>query len=98
MERIGIAASKMAQGNLWLYNFFVVVISILFSILIFLVSGVSIIIALVLIAYISSGFVKVNLDSEWFGVLKLCLTVLAVLIGLFNLGALLKNIKFRAGK
>ena len=38
MERIGIAASKIAQGNLFLYNICVIVISFLFSLFIFFIS------------------------------------------------------------
>lgn len=38
MERIGIAASKIAKGNLLLYNSYVVLIAFLLSVLLFLIS------------------------------------------------------------
>ena len=54
MERIGIAASKIAKGNLHLYNFYVVLLTLLFSFLVYFLTGSAIVFALVLIALESS--------------------------------------------
>jgi len=48
MKRIGIAASKISKGNLALYNFCVVLISVLFSLSIFVVAGSTVIFAYLL--------------------------------------------------
>ena len=65
MERIGIAASKIAQGNLFLYNFFVVAIASLFSLLVFFVSGCAIVLMLVIVAYVSSPGGFPDLQKGW---------------------------------
>ena len=94
MERIGIAASKIAKGNLLLYNFFVIVLSFLFSLLIFILAGTSILIALVLIKVISLGYVPQNLGKEWTSVMLVCMISLTIIVSIFNLCAIMKNIKF----
>ncbi len=94
MERIGIAASKIAKGNLLLYNFFVIVLSFLFSLLIFILAGTSILIALVLIKVISLGYAPQNLGQEWTSVMLVCMISLTNIVSIFNLCAIMKNIKF----
>ena len=98
MERIGIAASKMAQGSLLKYNFFVVGISCLFSLIIFLISGFSLLVGLLLISLILRAFVPSEFTHNWIGVVKVSMGALAVLIGALNILAIIKNIKVGKSK
>ena len=95
MERIGFAASKIAKGNIPLYNLFVVLISFLISFFIFVLSGFSIFVALFLVALMTHGLVAFDEKSTWFSILRLCLAALAVVVGLFNLCAIFKNVKVK---
>lgn len=79
MHRIGIAASKMAQGNLLKYNLFVVGISCLFSFLLFLVSGALVLVTLFFIVPAH--------------IVKIAMAALAGLIGILGIAAVLKNVK-----
>ena len=94
MERIGIAASKIARGNLFLYNFTVVMISFLFSLLIFFIGGLAVSIALILIACLLQGVMPANFGKEWWIYVRLvCMISLAIMAGLFSLVAIARNIK-----
>ena len=93
MERIGIAASKIAKGNLFLYNLFVVMISFLFSLLIFLLAGSSLFISLLIINSINEGEMPQNLEKMWTSVMLVCMISLTIVVSIFNLFAILKNIK-----
>lgn len=93
MERIGIAASKIARGNLFLYNFYVVLISSLLSLLMFVLAGSSVMLALLLIGTIINGFLPENFEKEWTSIIRICMIFLTIIISLFNLSAILKNIK-----
>ena len=95
MERIGVAASKMAQGNLWLYNLFVILISFLFSLFIFLVSGSSIVLALLVIGGVVNGILPNDLWNDWRGVIRVCMISLTIMVSIFTLFAILKNIRYR---
>ena len=95
MKRIGIAASKMAKGNLALYNIYVVLISFLFSFFLFLVCGASIFIALIVIMLLINGLVPFEWEERWVSVVTLCMVTLTVVVGIFNLLAMLTNIKLR---
>ena len=94
MERIGIAASKMAKGNLLLYNVWVIFISFLFSFFIFFIGGSAIAIALILIAYSAKGVMPVNFEKEWISIGLICMISLVVMVGGFCLIAISRNIKF----
>ena len=96
MQRIGLVASRMAQGNVCKYNLFVVVISCLCSFLIFLVSGFSILAALLLISIVSRWFMPVEFAGAWPGVTTVAMIALGVVIGVVNVIAIIKNVK--AGK
>jgi hypothetical protein len=98
MERIGIAASKMAKGNLWTYNVFVVMISCLCALLVFLICGFSILAALFLISLVFRFFMPSGFNAIWFSIVKLCLLALAVVVGLLNLVAIIKNMKLKKYK
>ena len=95
MERIGLAASKMAKGNLLLYNLFVIVISILFSLFLFVIAGSSMILALLILAYVVNGVMPVEFEKNWSGIFRLCMMTLTIVVSLFNLAAILKNIRLK---
>jgi hypothetical protein len=95
MERIGIAASKIAQGNLWLYNLAVVVIAFLFSVFIFIISGSAIVLSLIIIGGVINGILPNDLWSDWRGIIRICMISLTIIMGIFMLCAILKNIRFK---
>lgn len=98
MERIGIAASKMAKGNLWLYNLFVIIISFLFSVFIFFISGSSIVLALIIIGYVVNGILPRDLWDDWHGVIRVCMISLTMIVSIFTLFAILRNIRLKLRK
>src|SRR5437870_317815 len=98
MERIGIAASKIAQGNLWLYNLAVILISFLFSLFIFLISGASIVLALIIIGCVVNGILPNNLWDDWRGIIRICMISLTIIVSIFTLIAILKNVRFKMKK
>lgn len=95
MERIGIAASKIAKGSLFLYNFFVIFITLLFSLLVFLISGSAVVVVLIGIAYLTAKGALPDLQKGWIPVMIVCLQCLAIIIGLVVLCALAINIKLK---
>ena len=95
MRRIGIAASKMAKGDLFKYHLFVTGISCLFSLLLFLISGFFVLAALLLISIIMRGFTP---PGGWMNVVKLSMTALGGIISLLGVAAIIKNIKFSKHK
>ncbi len=94
MERIGIAASKMARGNLFLYNVCVIFLSSLFSLLIFFIGASAVVVAFILIAYITQGMIPANFAKEWISIGLVCMISLSIFVGLFSLVAISRNIKF----
>ena len=95
MQRIGIAASHVAKGNLFLYNLFVVLLSFLFSLLIFVVSGLVIGLGLVLIAYLTNTISIIDIKQGIISPAFICLIFLAMVICVFNLYAIGINIKIK---
>jgi len=93
MERIGIAASKIAKGNLVIYNLYVILLSFLFSLLIFFIAGSSIALALIIIGYVVNGVLPTGLEKGWGELVSVCMISLTVVISLFTLFAILRNIK-----
>lgn len=93
MNRIGIAASKMAKDNLWVYNLYVVLLSFVFSLLLFFIAGSAIVLSLIIIGSIVSGLSS-SLGKEWLDVIKMCLISLSVVVGIVTLFAITRNIKF----
>ena len=93
MERIGIAASKMAKGNLFLYNLFVILLAFLFSLIIFVIAGATIVLALVVFASLGGQLAPAALKQIWSSVLSVCMITLTVVITIFYLLALIKNLK-----
>lgn len=92
MERIGIAASKMAKGNLLTYNFYVIVFSLLFSIMIFVLAGMSIIFSLFIIGYVLEGL-SPDMAEGWNDVIKVCMIALTLIVCGIDLFAMLRNLK-----
>jgi hypothetical protein len=97
MERIGIAASKMAKEKLWLYNFYVLFLSFLISLIVFLVAGGAIFLGIILIGLMARGVLPSHVNPEWLVMLRLSLVCLTIVISLIALAAVVKNIKFRKG-
>lgn len=95
MKRIGIAASKISQGDIVRYNVFVVVLSTLFSLLIFFLSAFSVFVAIYAIHALMTGFTDFDFSSSWGGIVKSCMVALAVMTGLLNLCAISINFKFK---
>ncbi|MFA6379243.1 MAG: hypothetical protein WCX16_05645 [Candidatus Omnitrophota bacterium] len=95
MRRIGTVASHVAKGNLFLYNFFVVLVSFLFSLLIFVISGLAIVLGLVLIAYLTQTSWIAGLKQGAGSPILICLIFLATVTILFNLYAIGMNIKIK---
>ncbi len=95
MKRIGIAASKISEGNIVLYNVFVLVLSTLFSLLIFFLSAFSVFVAIYVIHALMTGTTEFNFSSSWGGILKSCMIALAVMTGLLNLCAIGVNVKLK---
>ena len=93
MKRIGIAASKISKGNLALYNFYVVVISVLFSLFIFITAGSTIIFSLAVINYVGNEIMGVEFEQSWQSILTVCMVSLTIVTTLFNLFAISKNMK-----
>ncbi len=98
MQRIGIAASKIAQGKLWKYNLSVLLISSLCALFIFLICGFSILAALFLISLVARSLMPSEFQVIWFAVVKICMGALAVVVGILNIWAIIKNIKFTKQK
>jgi len=93
MKRIGIAASKMSKGSLVLYNFYVILISILFSLFIFIIAGSTVIFALAIIRYVGNEIIGVDFDKNWRSIFTVCMVSLTVVTTLFNLFAIIINLK-----
>ena len=98
MERVGIAASKIAQGNLLKYNMFVVLIAFLCSLLLFLVCGFAILAALFLLALVCRPFLPPEFHTAWLAIVRVCLAALGIVIGVLNISAVIKNVKFTKQK
>ncbi len=93
MRRIGIAASKMAQGSLPKYNVFVIMIAFLCSLLLFFVCGFSILAALFLVSLACRPFLPPGFNAAGPAIIRVCLVTLAVVIGILNILAVVKNVK-----
>lgn len=93
MKRIGIAASIIAKNNPVLYNFYVVLISFLFSLFIFVVAGSTVVFALVVISYLGNEILPLEMKKDWSFVLSLCMVSLTMVVVIFNVLAISVNIK-----
>ena len=95
MERIGIAASKIAKNKLWLYNVCVILISFLFSLFIFILAGSAVVLSLLIIGHGADQLMAVDFEKELPVIVTLCMVTLTVIVVFFNILAILRNIKFR---
>lgn len=95
MKRVGIVASRIAKDNLLLYNLYVLLISFLLSLLIFLISSFTLIVGLALTSYVTKGFMVIEPGTGFSAFLKVCMVSLAVVVGVTNIIAVLMNIKLR---
>jgi uncharacterized membrane protein YidH (DUF202 family) len=93
MKRIGIAASRISKGNLTLYNTYVVLISALLSLAIFIVAGSTIIFALAIINYVGNEIMGVEFERSWQSILTVCMVSLTIVTTLFSLFAVSRNLK-----
>ena len=98
MIRIGIAASKMSKGGVLSYNLYVVLISCLFSLFVFLICGLSILLIVFLVSLILHALKPSDFHASWVHMFKICLIVLALVVGGFNLAAIFRNIQFTKNK
>ncbi|MCA9400662.1 MAG: hypothetical protein KC713_03485 [Candidatus Omnitrophica bacterium] len=98
MKRIGIVASRISKGNLALYNIYVVLISFLFSSFIFIIAGATVVFALAILRYVSNEIMLSDFSQQWNNILYLSMISLAVVIGIFTVIAITKNIKIRIRK
>jgi len=98
MLRIGIAASKMSKGSLLTYNLYVILISCVFSLFVFLICGFSILPVVFLVSLILHALKPTGFHAGWVHMFKICLIVSAVVVGIFNTVAIFKNIQFTKKK
>lgn len=98
MKRVGVAASKIAKDNLFLYNCYVVLISSLFSLFIFIVSGFVVTFALIIIGYVGKEIMLVRFERDWSDILVVCMISLTIITAIFNLLIISKNIRLNKFK
>lgn len=93
MKRIGIVSGRISKGNRTLYNLSVVLISMLFSLFIFIIAGSTVIFALSIIKYVGVEIMGVEFENSWRSILLACMVSLTVVVTVFNLFAILINFK-----
>lgn len=98
MDRIGIAASKIAKGNVVLYNTYVVVLTFLFSLFVFMIAGAAIMLALIIVGYFVDGLLPNDLLQDWRQVVVACMVSLTAVVGFFAVYALIRNFKLKLSK
>lgn len=95
MERIGIASSKIAKGNLFLYNACVFFLAFLTALLLFLLAGSAIFLGLWIIRLVFGPLIPAMGQGEWNLIFCYSLTVLTALVAMVALAAVLKNVRFK---
>jgi len=95
MDRIGIAASKIAKGNIIVYNITVIALIFAFALFVFLIAGAAIMLGLIIVGYIISGVLFYDFSKDWIGVVSICMGSLTVVVGFFAVMALIRNLKFK---
>jgi hypothetical protein len=98
MLRIGVAASKMSKGSLIKYNLYVILIACLFSLFVFFICGFTILLIVFLVYLILHALKPADFHAGWLHIFKICLIVLASVVGSFNIIAILKNVQFTKNK
>lgn len=98
MKRIGMAASKMAQDNLVLYNLYVILLSFCFSLFIFFIAGATVLFSFVLIGYLTTELNVFDFNKHKEAVFALCMICLTAITVVFNILAILINIQISKRK
>jgi len=98
MLRIGIAASKMSKGSLLKYNFYVVLIASLITLMMFLICGFSILLIVFLVSLLLHALKPEDFHASWWHMYKICLIILSIVMGILNLAAIIKNVQFTINK
>lgn len=93
MKRIGVAASQISKGNRVLYNLSVILIAMLFSSLVFVVAGSTVVFALAILKYVGNEIIGIDFEKSWQSIPAVCMVSLTVVITVFTLFAVLVNIK-----
>lgn len=93
MDRIGIAASKIAKGSIVLYNSYVILLTFFFALFVLVIAGAAIMLALIIVGYIVNGLLPQNLLTDWKGVVSVCMASLTAVVGVFAIMALIRNFK-----
>ena len=97
MKRIGVAASRIAKDNYWLYHLYVILISSMMSLLLFLVVGLIVVFALAILNYVGTELIGQEYHNRQETIVMICMAALAVVTLFFNLFAILINLRFPAG-
>jgi len=84
----------MAHGNIVFYNVYVVLLSILFSVFIFLIAGSTVVFALTILSYVTSELMPAETAGDWPSILAVCMITLTTIIVLVNLYAICINVRF----
>ena len=95
MERVGLAASKIARGSLFWYNVCVCLIAFFLALFLFFIAGSAILLALLLLGFIFNSIVGTQIPQQWMAVIRICMLTLTVVISLVTFFVIGKNIKFR---
>lgn len=98
MKRIGIAASRISKGSLKFYNLYVVLISFLFSLLLFVIAGLSVFLAIGIVSFFGHETMTEELRSHWTTIMSICLKALGLAVIVFNIVALAINLKLSRNK
>lgn len=98
MKRIGIAASRISKGSTRLYNLYVVLISFLFSLLLFLIAGLSVFMAIGIVAFFGHETMTEDLRNNWTTIMSICAKALGLAVVVFNIIALAINLKLTRNK
>ncbi|MBZ0166441.1 MAG: hypothetical protein K8I00_06510 [Candidatus Omnitrophica bacterium] len=93
MKRIGMAASRISKGNVRLYNTYVILISLLFSIFLFFIVGLAVILAIGIVMLFGPETMTQELRDNWQTVTRMCGQALALVVVVFNAIAIVVNMK-----
>jgi phosphotransferase system glucose/maltose/N-acetylglucosamine-specific IIC component len=96
MKRIGVTASKISKGNIFLYNFYVVVISFLFSFFMYIIASMTVLFAIVLISYMGRELLPIYFQHDWYNIYVVCMMALTIVMIIFTLMLIFKNFKLSA--
>ncbi len=94
MKRIGIAASKLAQGNLVLYNAWVIGLTLILTVVLLVLAGIPTFVALTLMGHALEAFFPDSFGPQWTEVVQVSMAaVIMLVLGLAGAG-LFQNMIF----